>query len=422
MSGSPSGVNGMTPDQVRTGGRSASTGSTVGSARSLAMAFIRKTSIERAMAPISSFAAWPRTRSSSRPPTMAFIAALAVLFETVPVLRGGAGNVIYFFLWSALLAVPLVNKIEWADLSFLQPVQASMTKPLLLVYPEYKGGFSVSVGGAGTQRGSFVWEGMEWTPERIAMRAGWFGYAFLLVALASLLFDRFDSANPAQSGVKAGRSRGKRWELPLGRITFRSRFLQLTLAELRLAVQGLAWWWYAGAVGLIVATLLTPIDVMRAYLLPGLFLWPVLLWSGMGVRESLHRTGQVVFASPGILRRQFPAMLLSGIVLAVVLSAGAAFRLALENEWGALIGLAISCVLVPSAALAFGTWTGSGRTFEAVYTIAWYIGPMQHVPEIDYLGVSPTAVAAGTAPVMAVAAVVFAVAAYVGRRRQILAL
>ena len=39
-------------------------------------------------------------------PAMAFTGALAVLFETVPGLRGGIGNVIYFFVWTALLAVP----------------------------------------------------------------------------------------------------------------------------------------------------------------------------------------------------------------------------------------------------------------------------------------------------------------------------
>src|SRR5262249_33383027 len=39
-------------------------------------------------------------------PCMAFTAALAVLFETLPALRGGAGNVIYFFLWAFMLASP----------------------------------------------------------------------------------------------------------------------------------------------------------------------------------------------------------------------------------------------------------------------------------------------------------------------------
>src|SRR5579864_7280505 len=38
-------------------------------------------------------------------PTMLLTASMAVLFETIPGLRGGLGNVVYFFLWTAALAL-----------------------------------------------------------------------------------------------------------------------------------------------------------------------------------------------------------------------------------------------------------------------------------------------------------------------------
>ncbi|MGA7380616.1 MAG: hypothetical protein WBX03_07165 [Terriglobales bacterium] len=38
-------------------------------------------------------------------PAMAITAAVAVLFETLPILRGGVGNVAYFFLWGTAFAV-----------------------------------------------------------------------------------------------------------------------------------------------------------------------------------------------------------------------------------------------------------------------------------------------------------------------------
>jgi hypothetical protein len=40
-------------------------------------------------------------------PCMAVTAALAVLFETLPLLRSGAGNVLYFFLWDSCCLLPL---------------------------------------------------------------------------------------------------------------------------------------------------------------------------------------------------------------------------------------------------------------------------------------------------------------------------
>jgi aryl-alcohol dehydrogenase-like predicted oxidoreductase len=38
-------------------------------------------------------------------PTMLLTASLALLFETLPGLRGGVGNVLYFFLWTGVLAL-----------------------------------------------------------------------------------------------------------------------------------------------------------------------------------------------------------------------------------------------------------------------------------------------------------------------------
>src|ERR1700748_2277805 len=49
-------------------------------------------------------------------PAMLLTAAVAVLFETLPVLRGGTGNVIWFFVWAFLgIALSAVTGIKWLD-------------------------------------------------------------------------------------------------------------------------------------------------------------------------------------------------------------------------------------------------------------------------------------------------------------------
>jgi hypothetical protein len=365
-------------------------------------------------------------------PAMMFLAALAVFFESVPGLRGGLGNVVYVFVWAFMLAYPAENKITVADLSFLRPVQDSMEQALRPLYSDYNGGFSLSAGGmekAGA-RGTFVWEGMHWTAQYLWIRAGWFAYAFVLALLASLFFDRFDSAKRsglerlkrrASAAEEAAPKRRKMpsWSIPV-KLTFRAKFPQLVLAEFRLAVKGLPYWWYMVALGLVIASIASPLDVVREFLLPALWLWPIMQWSAMGVRETVRRTDQMLFSSPGVLSRQFPAMLLSGILLALILAGGVAVRLAAAGEWGALSGLAAGAVFIPSLALSLGVWSGGSKTFEAVYTFLWYLGPIQKVPEFDYIGVSPTALAAGMPPYFAVVAAGLIMAAFAGRRRQML--
>jgi hypothetical protein len=42
-----------------------------------------------------------------------------VLFETLPVLRGGVGNVVYFFLWTAAIALSVTGFDDPAGLQLL---------------------------------------------------------------------------------------------------------------------------------------------------------------------------------------------------------------------------------------------------------------------------------------------------------------
>src|SRR3984957_3402433 len=59
-------------------------------------------------------------------PAMAVVAAIAVLFETISWLRGGFGNVVYFFVWTAALTLPVVGaeknrsqSFDWSGLSVI---------------------------------------------------------------------------------------------------------------------------------------------------------------------------------------------------------------------------------------------------------------------------------------------------------------
>ena len=84
-----------------------------------------------------------------------------------------------------------------------------------------------------------------------------------------------------------------------------------------------------------------------------------------------------------------------------------------------LLVWAAGALFIPSLALALGTWSGSSKLFEVVYTMWWYVGPMNQVPALDFTGASGD----GAPPAMplrylALAAVLLTLAV-VGRRRQL---
>ena len=381
-------------------------------------------------------------------PAVAFTAALAVLFESTRWLRGGLGNVVYFFVWNAELAAALLLKNIWFDMSGLYSVLITLLPAAKAAVPEFNGHsftFGIAkISGAVHEPGiqvasSFRWPGIPWTAELIASRLAITAAAALLVLVAAAFFDRFDSAQvkspkkkalpraethlskPADSPAR-GRSVPSAIHLtPLVRSPRNAEFsfTRMLAAELRLALQGQPWWWYAVAVGLVVAQIASPLEISRGPLLSAAWLWPVLIWSSMGVRESCNGTRLLIFSSAKILARQLPACWVAGVLVAAFAGSGAAIRLILVGDFHGVAAWIAAALFIPTSALALGIWSGSSRMFEALYTILWYLGPLNRAPGLDFTGSAGGALAARYAPVYLAITTALLVAAFVGRARQL---
>jgi hypothetical protein len=392
-------------------------------------------------------------------PAMLLTAAVTVLFETLPVLRGGTGNVVWFFVWAFLgVSLPAITGIEWLDPLGNMTMASSMKQGAWAHIPGYQGGFAFTIADKPVQVvQSFRWEGVPWTASQILLRLAWCGVAFVLVLLAAAVFDRFDSARLfGRAGLKAVQAAGggafangaalengaavvniasapggvsarfgSTKIAPAGLTALAagdrsSAFVRLFVAELKLAVNGLRWWWYAVAGGLLIAQATAPLATARQQLLGTSWLWLVLVWSGMGARETRFGTRALLFSSARILPRQILACWLAGFVLAVLFGSAAALQILATQGASALLPWIAGTALLPSLALALGVWSGTSKPFEGILTAMWYIGPINHVSGIDYTGSSNGAAATHYAVEYLVAAVVLLIAASAIRSRQIL--
>jgi len=63
-------------------------------------------------------------------------------------------------------------------------------------------------------------------------------------------------------------------------------------------------------------------------------------------------------------------------------------RIALSGDWIGIEKVAAGAVFVASLALGLGAATGSSKLFEAVYTVIWYIGPLNRAAALDYTQIS----------------------------------
>ena len=364
-------------------------------------------------------------------PAMAFTAALPVLFETLPLLRGGVGNVIYFFVWGIVFGVSIDHQMD--DVTGFSVLARNMQAVLKGIDPTYKNGISLTLSTNGPPTNKvFLWTGVHWTPQVILHRLLWMAAALGVALLAALFFHRFDPAReiwnwkrkrqapkngtveglpvalaPATLPVSAGHL------TPIARSAGDQRFAHLVGSELRLMLKGQRWWWYLGAAGLLVAELASPTAEARAGVLLAAWLWPVLLWSPMGSRESRHATQSLIFSAPRALYRQLPALWTAGVLVALLTGGGVGIRLLLSSDWPGLAAWATAALFIPSLALTLGIWSGSSKFFEALYTVWWYMGPLHHTPGLDFMGVTPQS--PSTAWYLLAAAGLLA-ASYLGRR------
>ena len=347
-------------------------------------------------------------------PAMAVVAALAVLFETFRPLSGGVGNVLWFFVWTALLVVPLVTESPRADMTGLLVLEESMGEAAHRAHPDYTTGFTLSVGGGDSSPidGTFVWDGLDWTPSKIASRLAWFPISLLVALAAAIPFDRFDGSGSSRRSLEQRpKSQGSGISVAL------PGFLPPVLAgELKLMLNGKRWWFWAVFLGLVIAEFATPLAIARGRILPAAWLWPVLMWSPIGAREGRDGTEELVFTAPHPLSRQLPAVYAAGVLVALVAGCGVGVRCLAGGLFSAFAAWLVGALFIPALALACGAWSHGSKLFEALYVVLWYLGPMQPVPALDFMGASDLTLAAGV-PVYYALATAACLAAAVGGRR-----
>lgn len=233
----------------------------------------------------------------------------------------------------------------------------------------------------------------------------------MAVALAAAIpFDRFDPARslrrvsarasdaapdesigmrPAERGEMPPRALWAAVALAPGAASSRyGRFGGVVRAELKLMLKGQSTVWYATGLGLNLACLFNPEAQVQRFLVAAVWVWPILIWSQMGVRERKHHTEQLVFSVPCPVVRQLSAAWAAGAFFTILLTSGGWLRAGLSGNVPGMLAWLTGTLFVPALAQCLGTWIGTSRAFEAAYLLWWYLGPVEWVPFFDYAGVT----------------------------------
>ncbi|MFB6892452.1 hypothetical protein ACFCX4_24430 [Kitasatospora sp. NPDC056327] len=360
-------------------------------------------------------------------PLLVATAALAVLFETVPLLRGGLGNVVWFAFAPLLLIAGESPGAPFGGLG-LGPAADSLRDGLAAHGADLGSDeFSLGLTRVDTPLEAFHWDGAGFGGGFLAQRALLVLLAVALAALPALWFTRFD---PARAGLRtATRAPSGAGDTPPTTVApaaaFRtslptaaprrsvpgSGFGRLLLGEARILFADASRWWWLAAAGLVVAGLAVPADTGVGAVLPAAWVWPVLLWSRLGSRSAEYGLEVLLSACPAG-RTRLLAEWGSGVLLTAMTGAGVLVRLAAAGDTAGVAAWSAGALFVPSLALALGTLSRTHRLFQALYLPLWYLAVNQ-VAALDFMGtVRRAGIPAGPSPLLvtAIAAVLLATA------------
>lgn len=369
-------------------------------------------------------------------PSMWLVSAVAVCFETFKPLRGTAGTALYFITAIGAISVSLIAATP-VDITGIAILRNSMETAIATQYPTFEGpirsfAYTSTEGAVET----FHWAGLGITLQTLGTRLPIVALSVSLLGLASVAFDRFDespgwihthfarwiggdsSKDNSSETLQDNPSHAPTEPVTLASAGTREFAVrQILAAEFRMAVRGQRRLWYLGCLAGFVATAVAPLNSLGTLVVPIVLLLMLPVWSNLGVREQFHRTEELVFITSKPMRLLAMSYLVSaGIGAGIVLPAFV--RFALGGQLHTLFAGIVAVLFLPAVALAVGIWSGKPAVFEVGYLTAWYLGPMNGVEPLDYLGANPAAPSIISIGYLVFAVIAFAIA-IIGRQQQI---
>jgi len=331
-------------------------------------------------------------------PMVAVVAAIALLFESVSVLSGRVGDVLYFFIWGGSLGAPVAivqsshahRWLEMVDILGLTEVITQLTRRFNTE--------NISIGFSTTNRAlaPMHFAGLEFGGDALLVRLGPLVAAAVCLLIARAAFHRFD---PVRIKRLSGRDR---WDLRR-RIELRLKpatgwLVSLTGAGSRRAG-------FSGAVraDVIMTLLQSPLILVavgvflpltlfmdladvRTGVLPAMVVVLVIALSDIASRDPSAGMLKLLCSVPRVRERYVLWKFCSSLAVTLLFTAVPLVRLG-GGSATACISLAVGTLLLPAAATGMGVLTGAGKLF--IVTVLMLLDAAlnaQGVPGLDFFG------------------------------------
>ena len=330
------------------------------------------------------------------PSAIILVSAVAVLFESIPLLSGKLGDVAYFFLYVIFLSVVVANeatpgKFPWARCFDFTGFGFMISQMQDVLHTD-----SISIGSSSFDptKAPIVFPGLSLTRDWILPRVVSMFLPLLLLPLAALFFHRFDPVRTGRTSGKASRQWIAKIQSSVKPLSRRAAAALIAPARgqsfltaiwidavLTLTLSPLA---FLAFIGVSVVSVIAPI----AGVLPIVFALLAIIVSDISTRDVRAGTTLSLYAIPRLRENFVWWKLGSTCVLALIFCAAPLIVTAVLGPTLRVAALFGGVIFVASAATALGVVSANAKTFIVGFLSFWYlvVNDKGATPMLDFAG------------------------------------
>ncbi len=314
------------------------------------------------------------------PAAIVFVSAIAVLFESIPLLSGKLGDVAYFFFWMTTIGLAVGNEANHGGMSWARYFDFTGFGFMIdqLAHTLHTNSVSIGASSFDPHKTPIVFPGLRLTRDWVLPRLVSTLAPLVFLPLAALCFHRFDPTRTKQTSEKSSRN----W---IGRLQniFKPLSRRVVAALMRPVRGGsfLAAIWSDAVLTLtlnplvvvaFVAITIATFSASLAGVLPIVFATLAIVFSDVATRDVRANTIANLQATPR-LRENFVWWKLGATcLLCFVFCAAAIFRTALLGA-SPLLALLVGMGFVAAMATSLGVMTANAKTFIVLFLSFWYL-------------------------------------------------
>ncbi|WP_139068484.1 hypothetical protein [Clostridium beijerinckii] len=338
-------------------------------------------------------------------PACFIVSVIAIIFEVIPILRNSFGNVAYFFVWSGICVASLGgSKSYLADVFGMNSTSKLILEQFKNNFNEFKDIDYFSLGTNGALHDNiktFVMDKVSIEMNVFIGRFFWIAVGVLILLLASMFFRRTSLIKTKVSSKMSKVIDTKQKEYNSQKRVVLSEIFQdkiysnnlsIICSELKFMFATCSLWWYKAIILCSIGVFFAKGETLYKFLIPLIWILPIFTWSKLGTIQINYNMEDYLITYRNYRKAQLFDSAVAGILFSVLINISVIIKFIILNDCLGAIYILMGIVFVNALGMFIGNISKNSTAFEIIYTILWYVGMLNGLTSLDFLGLTSTAV------------------------------